>query len=259
MNIGVIGFGNMAQAIIYGLIENDSIKGDQVYVSAKNQEKLILNTKQYNIHACSNEEVLDACDFVILAVKPYMVDTVIVPLKDRLKNKVCLSVIAGYDFVQWSTILDASTQIISTIPNTPIRVGKGIIIAEESHNLTPANLNKMESLFAAIATIEYVATSLLPIAGTVCGCGPAFVDLFIEGLSDAALMHGIPRDQSYRLISKMIEGSALLQSATQLHPGVLKDQVCSPNGSTIQGVATLEKNGFRYALIDAINAIQNKK
>ncbi len=259
MKIGVIGFGNMAQAIVYGLIQYANVEGSSVYASAKNQNKLIENTKDYQIIACSNERVCSEADFIILAVKPYMVESVITPLKDHLKNKVVISVIAGYSFDKWKEILDSSTQILSTIPNTPIRVAKGIFIVEDNHNFSDENLNLFEQLFSTISTIEYVPTSLLSIVGSVCGCGPAFVDMFIEGLSDAAVLHGIPRAQSYRLISKMIEGSALLQNESNLHPGVLKDQVCSPNGTTIIGVSTLEKNGFRYALVDAINQIQKKK
>ena len=106
--------------------------------------------------------------------------------------------------------------------------------------------------------MQPVETHLLSVAGTVAGCGPAFAAMFIEALSDAGVKHGLPRALSYRLASQMLAGTAKLQLATNAHPGQMKDAVCSPGGTTIVGVAALEKNGFRHAVIDAIDAIETK-
>lgn len=209
--------------------------------------------------AKSAEEVIEHSDLIIIAVKPYLVQEVIGPLVESLKGKTILSVVSGHPLSKWKTILGEDVKCYCTIPNTPIRVGKGIMIVDETHSVDDTSKQFIEDTFSKIALIEPMPSHLTSISGTVCGCGPAFVDLFIEGLSDAGLMHGIPRAQSYRLVSTMIEGSAALQKITQTHPGILKDQVCSPKGSTIQGVATLEKHRFRYALIDAINQVQQIK
>ncbi len=258
MRIGVIGFGNMASAMIFGLFNHSDYHGT-VYVSAKNYDKLKEKITGYNIIACkNNEEVIDNSDFIILGVKPYYVEEVLKPLKKLLINKTLYSIVAGYSFAALKELLDESTKVLSSIPNTPILVGKGIIICEENTDFSSVEKTFFEDTFSQIALIEYVSSANLSIAGTITGCTPAFIDLLIEALSDAAVMNGLPREISYRLISSMVEGSGKLQNVTNIHPGILKDQVCSPKGSTIVGVTTLEKHGFRYALIEAINNIQNK-
>ena len=113
----------------------------------------------------------------------------------------------------------------------------------------------MRELLAAVGEVEVLPDALMGIGGALSGCGPAFVDLLIEAFADAGVLYGMPRDQAMRLVSQTVKGSAKLQQETGLHPGVLKDMVCSPGGSTIRGVAALEKNGYRAACIAAIEAI----
>ena len=113
-------------------------------------------------------------------------------------------------------------------------------------------------LFSTISIVQFVETKQLSIGGTVAGCGPAFASMFIEALADAGVMHGLARPVAYKLASQMIVGTGKLQLATNNHPGAMKDAVSSPSGTTIVGVATLERKGFRSAVIDAIDAIENK-
>lgn len=258
MKIGVVGFGNMASALIYGICEYSNFECE-VLASAKNYENLVKKTVGYNIKACkSNEEVVENSDFIIMAVKPYYLEDVVKPLVDLLKGKCVYSVVAGYDFDKLKSLFDSETRILASIPNTPVRVGKGVIVCDDKTDFAENEMKFFEETFGSIALIEYVDSSLLSSAGLITGCSPAFVDLFTEALSDAAVMHGIPRALSYKLVSSTIEGSAKLQKETGEHPGVLKDKVCSPKGSTIRGVASLEKNAFRYSLIEAVNAILGK-
>ena len=110
-------------------------------------------------------------------------------------------------------------------------------------------------LFSTVGVVEVVPSRLMSAAGTVTGCGPAFVDLMIEAYADAAVKYGVPREQAYALVAQMVKGSAALALETKEQPGVLKDAVCSPGGTTIRGVCSLEEDGFRAACIHSIDAI----
>ena len=259
MNIGFIGFGNMAQAMLKGFIEYGKKDANSFYACAKDYNKLLSNTHKYGIHACKDaREVVINSDIVVLAVKPYLIEEVVKPLCNDLEHKIVISVAAGYNFEKYSKLLKSTTAHISTIPNTPISVGEGIIVCENKHSLNEEQLDIFMSLFKDIALVEFVDSHLLSIGGTIAGCTPAYAAMFIEALGDAGVKHGLPRKTAYNLAAKMLAGTGTLYLKEQKHPGEMKDAVCSPKGTTIKGVASLEKNGFRSAIIEAIDAIENK-
>lgn len=259
LKLGFIGFGNMGQAIATGLINQGAIRGNQIFACAKNWDKLCNNTKEKQINPCKNaKEVVDNVDMVIIAVKPYMIEDIITPIKKELQEKIVISIAANFPFAKYEEILLPNTHHLSTIPNTPVAIGEGIFICENTHSLSDEELNLFTKLFSTISIVEFVETKQLSIGGTVAGCGPAFTSMFIEALADAGVMHGLTRPIAYRLASQMIVGTGKLQLNTKEHPGKMKDAVCSPAGTTIVGVATLERKGFRSAIIDAIDAVENK-
>ena len=259
MRLGFIGFGNMAQALANGLIYKNAIKAEQIYACAKNWDKLCSNTISRGFIPCrDSSELVDNVDMVIIAVKPYLVKEVITPIKEKLVDKIVISVVVNYPFDQYEEILLPNTHHLSTLPNTPVSVGEGIILCENKSSLTVEEYESFVNLFSQIALIENIETKNLGIAGTISGCGPAFTSMFIEALSDAAVMHGLSRDMSYKLASQMVVGTGKLQLSTNTHPGIMKDAVCSPGGTTIVGVTTLERKGLRSSVIDAIDAIQRK-
>lgn len=257
LKLGFIGFGNMGSAIAYGLVDFKALNGSQIYACAKNWDKLCKNTAERGINACrSPKEVAEKSDMVILAVKPYMIEAVTAPIKDILKDKIVISIAANFPFDKYEDILLPGTHHLSTIPNTPVAVGEGIFICESKHSLSEAEVKLFTDLFSTIAIVEFVETHQLSVGGTLAGCGPAFASMFIEALGDAAVKHGLTRAAAYRLASQMIVGTGKLQLATGAHPGAMKDAVCSPGGTTIVGVAALERKGFRSAVIDAIDEIE---
>ena len=134
-------------------------------------------------------------------------------------------------------------------------VGKGVLVTETDNTLTDMQTEVFESLFGPISLIERVDAAHMTIAMVVAGCAPAFTDMYIEALGDAGVQYGLQRATAYRLAAKMVEGVGALYMATGTHPGAMKDAVCSPGGTTIRGVAKLEKDGFRGAVIDAVDAI----
>ena len=177
------------------------------------------------------------------------------PLAGALANKPMISVAAGWDCAAYENLLPG-TRHLSTVPNTPVSIGEGVIACEREHTLTADEHALAGELLGSVGTVVEVESRLLSVAGTVGGCGPAFIAMVIEALGDAAVKHGIPRAVAYEMVSQMVAGTAKLQLATGAHPGAMKDAVCSPGGTTIKGVAELEACGLRSAFIRAIDAIE---
>lgn len=260
MHIGFIGFGNMAQAMAGGFVRSGAVQPGDIGACARDRAKLQRNTEPQGFRAFDDAAaVAGFADVVIVAVKPYQVEAVLAPVRDLLAGKIVVSVAAGVTFDDYERILAPGTRHLSTIPNTPVSVCEGIVVCERRHSLSDAEWQEVKALLSKIGLVLQMDTALLNISSAVCGCGPAFVAMFIEALGDAGVKYGIPRADAYRMASQMIVGTGKLQLATGLHPGAMKDAVCSPGGTTIVGVAELERKGFRGAVIDAVDAIQNKK
>jgi len=258
-NIGFIGFGNMGQAMAKGWVEQGEINPKNIYAAARDFKKLKQNCKKLGIQPCENSETLvSQADIIILAVKPHQIASVIEPLKEILHNKIILSVAAGYTFEMFEEILLKGTSHVSTIPNTPVSIGEGITIVEETHSLADEEYKMVSDLLNKLGLVQIVETDQLSTAGTLAGCGPAFASLFIEVLADGAVKYGLSRQAAYQLASQMLAGTGKMQLETKEHPGVMKDQVTSPGGTTIKGVAALEKNNFRHAVIEAFDAIEGE-
>lgn len=259
MKIGFIGFGNMGQALAKGLAFKEAVKPQDIYASDNNWDKLYNSTKDYGFNPCKNaNELVSNVDIVVIAVKPNVVETVVEEIKGDLHDKILISVVVNYHFEDYEKILEPGSHHLSILPNTPVSMGEGAIVYENKHSLTDDELNSFIDIFSKIALVQEVETKDLGIAGVITGCGPAFASMFIEALSDGAVKHGLSRDLSYKLASQMLAGTAKLQLETSQHPGVMKDQVCSPGGTTIVGVTSLEASGFRSAVIKAIDEIQEK-
>lgn len=258
--LGFIGMGNMAQALCAGFTGSGKIAAKDVYAYAPHYDKLSRNAETYGFVPCKSlAELVDSVDTVIMACKPYQINDVLQEVGERLHGKALISIAAGWNFKKYSEYFDSSVRIQFVMPNTPAMVYEGVMLFENQNTLEAGEREQIKDLFAAVGMVEELPSELMGIGGAVTGCGPAFVDLFIEGYADAAVKYGIPRLAAYRLISQMILGSAKLQLETGDHPGVLKDNVCSPSGTTICGVASLEESGLRSACIRSIDAIMNKK
>lgn len=254
--IGFIGFGNMASAMADGWIAAGTVPPANLYACANRYEALLERTDARGMNACqSAAELVDAVDLVVIAIKPHLIDEVLAPLAERLAAKPILSVAAGWDCARYETLLPG-THHISTVPNTPVSICEGVIACERTHTLAEADHALVRTLLDALGSVVEVESRLLSVAGTVGGCGPAFIAMVIESLGDAAVKHGIPRADAYRMVSQMVAGTAKLQLTTGAHPGAMKDAVCSPGGTTIKGVAALEQAGLRSAFIQAIDAIE---
>ncbi|TPF95957.1 pyrroline-5-carboxylate reductase [Bifidobacterium sp. UTBIF-78] len=277
LTIGFIGYGNMAQAIAQGLVDAGVVRGHQIVACAAHYDKLEKNAATLGVRPLHNPvEVAVAADVVIVAIKPYQIESVVGPLVRELAkpDKFVVSIAAGWDLAKYQELFggegagdagetgkaaagDApAIHIQCTIPNTPMAVGKGVLVTEATNTLTREQTAAFEELFAPISLIERVDTAHMNIAMCIAGCAPAFTDMYIEALGDAGVKYGLQRAAAYRLAAKMVEGVGALYMATGTHPGAMKDAVCSPGGTTIRGVAQLEKDGFRGTVINAVDAIE---
>jgi len=256
VKVGFIGFGNMAQATATGLVRSGAVPAGNIYACAKNWDKLVAATEPHGMHPCRDaREVALAADVVFVAVKPYLVQEVCAPVAAELAEKIVVSVAAGMTFDKYEAFLAPGTRHLSTVPNTPVSVCEGVWTCENVHSLGEADLALVNALLGATGLVAFVDTKLMGIAGTVTGCGPAFVAMFMEALGDAAVKYGVPRKLAYELCAQMIAGTGKMAAESGAHPGAMKDAVCSPGGTTIRGVAALEEHGLRNAAIKAIDAI----
>lgn len=264
--IGFIGMGNMAQAIAGGILDRGLMKPEEILAYAPNQDKLQRNAEVIGFTPISTiEELVEKAEMLLIACKPYQIAEMLANVmqnpvyESALKqDKSILSIALGWDYAAYAKILGKAAKIQFIMPNTPAQVGEGVFLFEETNTLPSEDLKQVKEIFAMLGKVEVLPTHLMGIGGAITGCGPAFVDLMLEGFADAAVKYGIPRTMAYELVSQTVLGTAKLQLETGTHPGVLKDAVCSPAGSTIRGVDALEHAGFRAACIDAIDAVMNR-
>lgn len=258
--VGFIGMGNMAQAIAQGFISSNKINKENIFAFAPNQQKLKLNAQKIGFNPIETvSELVKSVDTVIIACKPYQIENVLSQIQNELKGKALISIAAGWVFETFNKILKDQVRIQCIMPNTPAMALEGVLLFEKTNSLNKDELLQIKEMFSSLGLVEELDSSLMGIGGAISGCGPAFMDLIMEAYADAAVKYGISRDVAYRLVSQTMLGSAKLQQVTNTHPAVLKDAVCSPNGTTIRGVDSLEKNGLRGACISSIDTIMNYK
>lgn len=252
--IGFIGMGNMAQAIIRGFHRGGAIKKEEIFAYAPHWDKLLKNSESVGFTPCkTTKEVIEQADFVVLACKPYQIEKVLEENKESLEGKPIISIAYGWTLEKARPYLPKSARYQYMVPNTPVSVGSGILLVEEENSLTDSENQFAEKLFGSIGSYMKLSTDNMGAANAIAGCGPAFIAMVIEALGDAGVKHGLTRKQAYSLASGVMEGTAKMQKETGLHPGELKDQVCSPGGVTIRGVAALEEAGMRNAFFKAVD------
>ena len=254
-NLAFIGLGNMGKAIASGLVKSGAIDPANAWGYDPYREGLNAFCGETGIHACeSAQEAISHADTVLIAVKPYVIESVLAGIREDLKGKALISVALGYDFARRSALVDESTRVQFVMPNTPAMVGAGMLIFEGASSLEEGERAAIMEKFCNLGIVEELPTKLMNPGGTISGCGPAFCAMIIEALADAGVKYGVPRATAYRLAAATLMGTGKMQLETGLHPGAIKDMVCSPAGSTIRGVEALEHAGLRAAMMDAVKA-----
>ncbi len=253
-SLGIIACGNMAQALLSGIIKASLIPNKSIYIFDTDSAKVDFVCSKYGINrASSNEELINKCDVVILAVKPNVCEAVLKPVGSLFKDKVLLSIVTGWGRARLEKLLDPSCRILRIMPNTPCLIGKGMCVFDLDTSLTNDDMEIARSIFESVGKVEMLPSSLMEAVTGVSGSGPAYVYIFIEAMADAGVLNGLPRDIAYKLAAQTVLGSAAMVLESGEHPAKLKDAVCSPGGTTIEAVYALEREGFRGAVIAAIN------
>lgn len=252
IKVGVIGTGNMGGAIIKGLCSSKTAYEIYAYdINTRLTEQL---SRQYSIVAMPSVQGLTKeSDVVIAAVKPQCMEGILKECSETLsKSTLFVSVAVGLPIAYYSNILGKDKKIVRTMPNTPALVREGVTIISFGNNITPDEKQLVKDIFSCIGSVEELDESLMSEVTALTASSPAYVYMMIEAMADAAVQSGIPRNVCYRLAAQAVLGSAKMVLETQKHPAELKDMVCSPAGTTIEAVFTLEEKGFRNAIMAAM-------
>jgi pyrroline-5-carboxylate reductase len=254
--VGFVGGGNMAGALIRGLLVANAAPAERIWASDVREERLAELGKLHGIRTTrDNAELLQACDVVVLSVKPQVVDRVMPAISDSMrKDAVLISVAAGISIAAMEARLPPSARVIRSMPNTAaIALAGATAIARGTH-ASDEDLRVAKALFEAVGKVVVLDESLLDAVTGLSGSGPAYIMLIIEALADGGVKVGLHRETALMLAAQTVYGSAKLLLDTGMHPGALKDMVTSPGGTAIAGLHTLESGGLRRTLIDAVES-----
>ena len=260
LTIGFLGAGKMAAALARGFVRAGLLTAREVIASDPSEAARAAFAKEVGAKTtASNPEVATFADVLVLAVKPDQVSTVLADVRDHFTARHCLiSIAAGMPLAKLEAGLGTGARLIRVMPNTPALVGASATAFALGKSARPEDGELAQKLFSAIGLAFQVKEALLDAVTGLSGSGPAYVCLFIEGLSDGGVAAGLPREIATRLAAQTVLGSAKMVLETGLHPGVLKDMVTSPGGATIEGLHELEKGRLRGTLISAVRAAAEK-
>lgn len=261
MKIGFIGLGNMASAMIAGILAKELVGPGEVIGSAKTKETVERVREQYKITTVSdNAQVAKEADILFLAVKPVFFSEIIEEIRESVRSEtIVVSIAAGRDLAYLREAFGRpDIKLIRCMPNTPALVLEGCTGVCAGQNIQPEDLDIVLELLNSFGKAIVIPERLMDVVIGVSGSSPAYVFMFIEAMADAAVAGGMPRKQAYEFAAQAVMGSAKMVLETGLHPGELKDMVCSPGGTTIEAVKVLEEKGLRAAVMDAVEACVKK-
>jgi len=258
MKLGFIGTGNMASAIMGGIINNQIIPAEEIIgadLFAPGRERA---KAQFGIHVTdSNKEVVEKADVIVLSVKPQFYADVIQEIKDLIRaDQIVITIAPGKTLAWLAEQFGKDVKLVRTMPNTPAMVGAGMTAACPNEHMTEEETAYVRTLLESFSRVEIVPERLMDTVVSVSGSSPAYVFMLIEAMADAAVSGGMPRPQAYQFAAQAVLGSAKMVLETGKHPGELKDMVCSPAGTTIEAVRVLEERGFRSAVFEAMKVCE---
>ena len=260
MKLGFIGTGNMASAIMGGIIKKGLISANEIIGADLLEQGRERVKKEFDICiTADNNEVVEKADVIILSVKPQFYEEVICEIRDFIRADQIVITIAPGKTLAW--ILEKfgkDVKVVRTMPNTPALVGAGMTAMCPNEFMTEEEIAYVRTLLESFGRVEIVPERLMDTVVSTSGSSPAYGFMMIEAMADAAVSGGMPRAQAYHFAAQAVMGSAKMVLETGKHPGELKDMVCSPGGTTIEAVRTLEEYGFRSAVIEAMKVCEEK-
>lgn len=264
MKICFIGLGNMATAMIGGIIGKGLYPRGEIIGSAKTAETAKRVAERYGIETCTdNKRAAECAEVIVLAVKPVFLSEVIAEIKDVINkegrnSRLVISIAAGKSIEWLEGQFGRPIRLVRCMPNTPALVGEACTCVCLKDDTADADRELVMKLMESFGRASVLPERLIDAFTGVAGSSPAYVFLFLEAMADAAVCAGIPRKQAYEFAAQSVLGSARLMLETGMHPAQLKDMVCSPGGTTIEAVKVLEEKGLRAAVMDAVDACVNK-
>ena len=218
--------------------------------------------QQLGCATATAQEIAATCDYIFLGVKPQMMGELLSSLAPTLKDRktpfTLVSMAAGLTMDSLRQVAGGSYPVIRMMPNTPVSVGSGVILYDATEDISPAALDGFCAAMQYAGYLDRLPEGLMDAGSAVSGCGPAFVSMFLEALADGGVACGLPRQKALTLAAHTLQGTARLLLESGKHPGQLKDEVCSPGGSTIEGVKALEGGSLRSTVISAVQAAHHR-
>ena len=254
--VGFIGAGNMAEAMIAGVLHADLLPADRLFAADIDGSRLAWLEQTYKIRTTpSNRDVAKAADILVLAVEPQILDEVLDEIRGAVStDTLIVSVAAGFPIARIARHLSGAERIVRSMPNTPSLVKEGLTAVAYEERLPSRDAAAARTLFESIGQVVRVEERWLDAVTGLSGSGPAYVYIMIEALADGGVNMGLPRETAYLLAAQTVLGTARLVLDSHEHPGVLKDRVASPGGTSMAGLRELERGGLRAALISAVEA-----
>lgn len=256
---GFIGMGNMGYAMLKGLLKS-FMPSDMIFSCATDKKRVKISEETGVPAALGNAECANSAKYIILAVKPQMYDTVIKNIIHVVSGEnVIISLSPGHSIEALKAKFNSPVRIVRAMPNTPALIGEAMTgVCYDPMEFSFEEKEILDKLFTSFGTYRAVDEKLMNGVTCASGSSPAYVYMFIEAMADAAVKHGMPRDAAYEFVARTVVGAGKMVLETGEHPGLLKDRVCSPGGTTIAGVAALEEYGFRNSIIKAVDACFDK-
>ena len=254
-SIGFVGAGNMAEAMIRGLLRGKVFAPGQVTASAPREDRRRELAEKYAIHVTQENREAATQSIVVLSVKPQILSRVLDEISDSIRaESLVISIAAGVPVAAIQAKLRTGTRVVRAMPNTPALVDAGATAIAGGEHAQESDLDDAKRIFDAVGITVILDESLLDAVTGLSGSGPAYVFLILEALSDAGVKVGLSRRTSQLLAAQTLLGSAKMLLETNEHPGKLKDMVTSPGGTAITGLHTLEHGGVRTTLMNAVEA-----
>lgn len=255
MKLAIIGLGNMGQAILSGILKQNIMRPENIIAADKKFADSEFKVKDQFAEitlTADNQKAADEADYIILAVKPQIIKFVLEDIKNDAANKIIISIAAGVKTELLFDYLGSTAKIVRVMPNTPALVGEGMSALYYSPKVEADEKVFVDKIFNSLGETVEVKESTMDAVTGLSGSGPAFVYIFIEALADAGVLNGLDRQTALKLAAQTVKGGAEMVLNTDSHPAELKDMVASPAGTTIAGIAELEDNAFRSAVIKAV-------
>ncbi len=259
-NIGFIGCGNMGKAILNGLLSSSLIHPKQIMAATKTNTSALAIQTQFQISATTDIlSVAKFSDILFLAIKPNLFSLILPAISNSIKEDcLIISIAAGQTMAQIEALFQKPIHLIRCMPNTPALVNQSMTAFCQNTNISSDEQTLVYQLLESFGKAEQIPESLMDAVVGVSGSSPAYVYQFIEAMADAAVADGMPRTMAYKFAAQSVLGAAKMVLETGKHPGTLKDEVCSPSGTTIEAVSVLEEEGMRRAVIKAQRACVEK-